>query len=90
MSVPLFRRSQDDPSLVSASSSGMPAESGLVETALEHLTALSLPERAAELLENVTESLEQDALAMDQLLAPWLPESDWGALSPEQRKNGSR
>lgn len=65
----------------------MPAESGLVETALEHLTALSLPERAAELLENVTESLEQDALAMDQLLAPWLPESDWGALSPEQRKN---
>jgi hypothetical protein len=24
---------------------------------------------------------------MDQLLAPWLPESDWMALSPEQRLN---
>jgi len=24
---------------------------------------------------------------MDQLLAPWLPESDWAALSAEQRRN---
>jgi hypothetical protein len=37
----------------------------------------------------VAESLDEDALAMDQLLAPWLPETDWMALSPQQRTNWS-
>jgi hypothetical protein len=48
---------------------------------------MSVPQRAAEILEKATASIEQDALAMDQLLAPWLPESDWAALSPQQREN---
>jgi len=46
---------------------------------------MSVSERAAEILEQVTESIEEDGLAMDQLLARWLPESDWTALSVEQR-----
>ena len=85
--MPLFRRSQDDPPPGSTGSAGAPADSDPVETALGHFSELSLPERAAELLQGVTESLDQDALAMDQLLAPWLPESDWAALSGEQRRN---
>jgi hypothetical protein len=84
--MPLFRRSQDDPAHAPAGSSGGPGEDP-VESTLQHLTGLSLSERAAELLERVTESIDQDAQAMDQLLAPWLPESDWASLSPEQRKN---
>jgi hypothetical protein len=53
---------------------------------LGHFSGLSVPQRAAEILEKVTASIDEDALAMDQLLAPLLPESDWGALSPEQRE----
>ena len=56
-------------------------------TALAHFSALSVPERAAELLETVTASLDEDALAMDQLLAPLLPETDWMAMSPPQRND---
>jgi hypothetical protein len=33
----------------------------------------------------MTASLDEDALAMDQALAPLLPETDWTALSPQQR-----
>jgi hypothetical protein len=83
--MPLFRRSQDD------SVDAPPGASGAdpIGDVLEHFTALSVPQRAAELLEKVAESLDEDALAMDQLLAPWLPETDWMALSPQQRTNWS-
>jgi len=85
--VPLFRRSQDDPSAATTGAAGGAAEADQVGTALGHLSALSVPQRAAEILEKVAASIDEDALAMDQLLAPWLPESDWMALSAEQRKN---
>lgn len=81
--MPLFRHSQDDPG---PSSSGT-SDADRVGTALAHFTALSVPERAAELLETVTASLDEDALAMDQLLAPLLPETDWMAMSPPQRND---
>jgi hypothetical protein len=79
--VPLFHRSEDDPGPSSAGGS----DSDRVGTALAHFSALSVPQRAAELLENFTASLDEDALAMDQALAPWLPETDWAALSDQQR-----
>jgi hypothetical protein len=83
----MFRRSRDDTAAAATGASVRSEESDPVETALARFTALSLPQRAAEVLQNVTASIDQDSLAMDQLLAPWLPESDWTALSPQQRKN---
>jgi hypothetical protein len=81
--VPLFRHSQDDP----GSSSSGTSNTDRVGTALAHFSALSVPVRAAEVLENVAASLDEDALAMDQLLAPLLPETDWMAMSPQQRND---
>lgn len=85
--MPLFHRSGDDPSAPPEPASATTAESDSVETTLGRFAAMSVPQRAAEILEKATASIEQDALAMDQLLAPWLPESDWAALSPQQREN---
>ena len=79
--MPLFHRSEDDPGSDSTGTSG----TDRVSTTLARFSALSLPQRAAELLATVTSSLEEDALAMDQALAPLLPDSDWMALSPQQR-----
>jgi hypothetical protein len=70
---------------VPANASGTADQSDQIAGTLEHITALSVPQRAAEILQEVTASLDEDASAMDQLLAPWLPESDWMALSPQQR-----
>jgi hypothetical protein len=83
--MPLFRRPETDPD-AAPGMSGAPAESAQMGTSLEYFSGLSVPQRAAEILEKVTAPIDQDALAMDQLLAPWLPESDWMALSVEQRK----
>ena len=79
--MPLFHRSDDDPGPSRAGGS----DTDRVETALAHFAGLSVPQRAAELLDNVTARLDEDALAMDQALALWLPETDWTALSPQQR-----
>jgi len=84
--VPLFHRSDKDPA-AAPGASGAPADPEQVEITLEHFSGLSVPQRAAEILVEATASIDEDALAMDQLLAPWLPESDWMALSEEQRKN---
>jgi hypothetical protein len=77
----LFGRSRDDPAPSSADTS----DTDRVGTTLAHFSAMSMPQRAAELLENVTASLDEGALAMDQALAPLLPETDWMAMSPQQR-----
>ena len=79
--MPLFGRSQDDPAPSSADTS----DTDPVGTTLVHFSALSVPQRAAELLGNLTGALDEDALAMDQALAPLLPETDWSALSQQQR-----
>ena len=54
---------------------------------LDHLAPLTVPQRAAELLASVSASLDADALAMDQALAPWQPETDWEARSEQQRRD---
>ena len=54
---------------------------------LDHQSPLTVPQRAAELLASVSASLDADALAMDQALAPWLPETDWEARSEQQRSD---
>jgi hypothetical protein len=54
---------------------------------LDHLTPLTVPQRAAELHASVFASLVADALAMDQALARWLPETDWEARSEQQRRD---
>jgi len=85
--MPLFRRPENDPAAAPSGVAGAPAEPDQAGMALAHFSGLSIPQRAAEILEQVAASLDQDALAMDQLLAPWLPESDWMGLSPEQRRS---
>jgi hypothetical protein len=86
--VPLFHRSHDDQSPPPQSAYGTTAESDSVASTLGRFAALSVPERAAEILEKATASIEQDALTtMHQLLAPWLRDSDWMKLSRQEREN---
>jgi hypothetical protein len=79
--VPLFHHSDEKPAQASGDGSGTDS----VATALEHFNSLSVPERAAELLEKITASLDEDPAAMDQLLGSWLPDTPWDSLSTQQR-----
>src|SRR4051794_29946467 len=79
----MFRRSHEDP----VDPPARVAPTDLVAFGLAHFTPLSVPQCAAEILTDATAALDQDALAMDQLLAAWLPASDWMALSTKQRED---
>jgi hypothetical protein len=61
-----------------------PAGVGQVATATEHFSGLSVSQRAAEILQQVTTSLDERPLPMDQILATWLPQIDWMTASDEQ------
>jgi hypothetical protein len=83
----LFHRSDEDSEAAVAGPAGTSAEAGQVAAAFERISQLSLPERAAELLNTIAPAIEQadDYLGERVLLAPWLPDSDWMNWSPEQR-----
>ncbi len=85
--MPLFRHDENDPAAAPAGPSGTQAEADYVGRALGYFSGLSVPQRAAGILAKVTSSLEEDSLAMDQILAGWLPGSDWMAMPVEERRD---
>jgi hypothetical protein len=85
--VGLFHRSDEDSGAPVAGAAETSADADQVAAALDGLSRLSLPQRAAELLNTIAPAIEQadDYLGMGALLAPWLPDSDWMNWSPGQR-----
>jgi hypothetical protein len=83
----LFRRSDEDSDATVAGSAVPSAEADQVAAAFDRISRLSLPERAAELLNTIAPAIQQadDYLGMRALLTPWLPDSEWMNWSPEQR-----
>jgi len=82
----LFHRSDED-SDATVAGAGTSAGADQVAAAFDRISRLSLPERAAELLNTIAPAIGQsdDYLGMRALLVPWLPDSDWTNWSPEQR-----
>jgi hypothetical protein len=97
--VGLFHRSDEDSGAVAGATGPSPvtgaagpsAAADQIAAALDGMSGLSLPERAAELLRTIAPAIEQtdDYLGMRALLARWLPDSDWMSWSPEQRATWS-
>src|SRR5215471_12889372 len=83
----LFHRSDENSDWPTAGGAEASAVPDQIAAAFEGISRLSLPERAAELLNTITPAIQQpdDYLGMRALLAPWLPDSDWMNWSPEQR-----
>jgi hypothetical protein len=84
----LFHRSDEGSDLPAAGPAGASAVADQVAATFGSLSRLSLPERAAELLITVAPAIEQadDYRGMQNLLASWLPDTDWMNWSPEQRE----
>ena len=82
----LFHRSDED-SDATVAGAGTSAGADQVAAAFDRISRLSLPERAAELLNTIAPAIGQsdDYLGMRALLVPWLLDSDWTNWSPEQR-----
>jgi|SRR5690348_13518208 len=82
----LFDRS-DEGSDVAGPAGTSPAADQVAAT-FESISRLSLPERAAELLIMIAPAMEQadDYRGMQNLLASWLPDTDWMNWSAEQRE----
>ena len=83
----LFQRASEGQYVGGAGSPDSSADADQIARARDHFAGLRVPDRAAEILHAigpVTENAD-DYMGMRQLLAPWLPESDWMKWSPQQR-----
>jgi len=96
--VPLFRRTEDTQEHATGGPRGSTAPGDPISSALERFAALSLPERAAEVLAVVGPGITAawdavdwsswglpKATDMHQLLEPLVPQVRFKDLSPEQR-----
>ena len=83
----LFRRSSEDATAGMAAPEGASSEADQVAASHEHLSSMSVPARAAEVLQKIAPAVDQpdDYFGMRRLLVPWLPDADWMKWSPDQR-----
>jgi hypothetical protein len=80
--MPLFRHPTPDDQ--EAGNPGQaPAAGPDYDAALRHFGALSLPQRAAELLQGISPGLGTSASGMDQLLSPWCPVGTTGLAADD-------
>jgi hypothetical protein len=75
--VPIFHHSEPD-SPAGDARQAPTAQGPDYEAALRYFTALSLPQRAAEVLRGIAPNLGSNYCGMDQLLNPWCPVSMTG------------
>ena len=77
--MPLFHHPRpDDPAGDAGEPSAAAAGGPDYDAALRHFGALSLPQRAAEVLQGISPALGTRRSGMDQLLSPWCPVSMTG------------